>query len=213
MRLLFITDLHGKYEAFSRLPEADLILIGGDFTNRGDEAALEDVLHLLGKKHPTFYAVAGNLDPAASDAVLLRTGHLLPADVPLSIGGYQLLGIGGSNLCPVNTPNQWPDEEMEKRLLSLAISKLDILVTHAPPHGFGADRIPSGAFVGSKAIAAFAAKTHPALHLSGHIHEAVGIFDENGTILVNPGPFGDAGHFADIRTDENGFAVCLRSVE
>lgn len=213
MRILYLSDLHQKYGAFAKLPPADLILIGGDFTNCGSEQQLEEALHLLEASHPSFYAVGGNLDTAASDKVLRRTGHLLPMDAPLVIGGYTILGVGGSNLCPVNTPNQWPDEEMERRLLALELPKLDILVTHAPPHGFGADRIPSGLMVGSKAIAVLAAKTRPALHLCGHIHEAVGIYDENGTILVNPGPFGDEGHFADIRTDENGFAVCLRTVQ
>lgn len=196
MRIVYISDIHGNFAALSSLPAADLLLIGGDFTNFGSAEDFENALSAVSMAFPNFYAVAGNLDPENSDELLTNHGRLLPLDSPLEFNGLKIAGLSGSNLCPRKTPLEWKDEEMSAALSALSYDKLDILVTHAPPLGFSADVIPNGAHVGSRAVAEFAARTKPALHLCGHIHEAAGVFDENGTILVNAGPLGTEGRHA-----------------
>jgi len=66
-----------------------------------------------------------------------------------------------------------------------------VLVSHAPPHGSGAGRLPIGFDVGSRTVAAFARSWRPDLILCGHIHEAAGIFSLDGIPVVNPGPLRD----------------------
>ncbi|MDD4185635.1 MAG: phosphoesterase, partial [Candidatus Methanomethylophilaceae archaeon] len=50
------------------------------------------------------------------------------------------------------------------------------------------DEIPSGINVGSRAILGIVEKYRPVAAVSGHIHEAIGIVNKNGTLFMNPGP-------------------------
>jgi len=115
-------------------------------------------------------------------------------------GGHNLFGIGGANTSPFNTPYEWADNDMAAQLAASHSSSesLDILVSHAPPRNSGADRISNGSAVGSQAVADFVQRHLPPLVLCGHIHEAAGIYDFAGAIIVNPGPFGPQGHYACI---------------
>ncbi|MBQ6471215.1 MAG: metallophosphoesterase family protein [Victivallales bacterium] len=198
MRILFFSDLHNETDALTRLPDADLVLMGGDFTTAGTHAQLSSMIQAVAHRFPAFLGVVGNMDPGtAGEALLNQSGHGLPATPTLCLDRFRMMGLGGGNPSPFHTPYEWSEEEQESRLTGLA-GPLDILVTHAPPLGFGADMLPNGMHVGSQAIANLVARLRPALHLCGHIHEAAGIFNENGTILVNPGPFGAHGNHAVI---------------
>lgn len=197
MRIVFFSDLHEHFSALSKLPDADLVLIGGDFTTLGTPEHFREAIKIVEERYPKFLAVAGNMDPAEADDILTEMGHFLPAETTV-VKGLKCLGLSGSHKCPRPTPYEWDDTAMDKRLKALSIDALDILVTHAPPMNFGADVIPNGMHVGSTAIANFAQNTSPRFHLCGHIHEASGLFDENGTLLINCGDFGDVGNHAVI---------------
>ncbi len=202
MRIIYFSDIHGHWEAFAGLPTADLLLLGGDFTTNGTDSDIQDAVSAIEKKFPRFLAVAGNMDPRGTDSVLARSGHLLRHDAPTLLPGVSLLGLGGSNTCPVPTPYTWEDDVMAQTLEKSPAVQVDILVTHAPPKGYGADVIPNGMHVGSLAVAQWALRLKPRLHLCGHIHEAAGIYDEDGTLLVNPGAFGPEGNHAVIEWPE-----------
>ncbi|MBR4125887.1 MAG: metallophosphoesterase family protein [Victivallales bacterium] len=196
MKILFITDLHGQFDALAKLPSADLLLVGGDLTNFGIPEEFRMGMQKIEAVFPDFKGVAGNLDPGmAADEILAEGSHLLSLQ-EIECKGIRLLGLSGSNLCPRPTPYQWDDEYMIQQFVNKEDIRIDILVTHAPPHGFGADVIPNGMHVGSHAVKRLAEMTRPRLHLCGHIHEASGVFDENDTLLVNPGPFGKVGNYA-----------------
>ena len=102
------------------------------------------------------------------------------------IDGVPFIGLGGSNPTIFNTPFELSEEEIESSLEPL-MEENSVLVLHAPPMGIN-DTIPSGAHVGSTSIKAIVDKYHPRLVLSGHIHEARGMIEENKTIFINPGP-------------------------
>ena len=203
MRIIYISDIHGKLDAVKALPEADLCLIGGDFTTLGSNEDVRAAVEVIASKYPAFWGVLGNMDAPTAKVVLAETGHLLPSK-PTTIQGIRILGLGGANRSPFNTPNEW-DESVATALLSeLQEGGLDIAVTHAPPFESGADRIGSGICVGSKAVADLVKRVKPALLLCGHIHEAAGIFRLEETLVVNPGQFGDEGNYADIRWEKGG---------
>ena len=204
MRIIFITDIHGATGAIDKLPEADLLLVGGDFVTLGDDCAVRSAVKEIEKRFPAFLGVSGNMDPATADAVLAEGRHLLPSSAPTIIDGLGMAGLGGANRSPFNTPNEWDDTQAARKLETLQENAVHILVTHAPPMGSGADRISSGANVGSAAIADAARRIKPALLLCGHIHEAAGIYRMGPTIIVNPGQFGDEGRYADIRWAQDG---------
>ena len=202
MDILFISDIHRNYAAIDRLPQADALLVGGDFVTLDGESELRKAISLIEKRFPSFLAVSGNMDPVTTDSILLETGHALSTDKPAIVCGQRVFGMGGANRSPFNTPNEWDEDAAASRLAAIPDDVADIIVTHAPPFESGADRISSGAFVGSKAIAECASRVHPALLLCGHIHEAAGIYKLGTTILINPGQFGDRGAFATIRITE-----------
>ncbi|MBR4685319.1 MAG: hypothetical protein IKP04_02175, partial [Candidatus Methanomethylophilaceae archaeon] len=62
------------------------------------------------------------------------------------------------------------------------------------------DEIPSGAHVGCPAIKKIVDEYKPILAMSGHIHEAIGCKEIDGTVFVNPGPAKD-GYSAIITVD------------
>lgn len=200
MKILYFSDVHGKFQALPSLPKADMVIIGGDFTQFGSNKDFLEAIRTVEETFPEFYAVAGNLDPADSNNILRDTGHLLSTGDNF-VHGLHILGISGSHTCPRPTPFEWKDDDMENLLALVPGFPIDILVTHAPPFGSGADVIPNGMHVGSRAIASFARNRRPRLHLCGHIHEAAGIFDGEGIPLVNCGDFATTGNYAVIEWD------------
>lgn len=207
MKILFITDLHGHFDALAKLPAADMLLVGGDFTNFGSPEEFQAAMRLVEACFPNFLSVAGNLDPGEeADHILAGAGHLIGTAVQI-VNGLRMMGVSGSHVCPRPTPYEWDDEARCAALASLPLSRVDILVTHAPPYGFGADVIPNGMHVGSKYVKRLAELTSPIVHLCGHIHEASGVFAENGAVLVNPGAFGDEGNYALLELPCNGCPV------
>lgn len=197
MQLLFIVDLHGASRELDRLPAADVLLVGGDLTQFGTTALVVAMAEGLAARYPRLVTVAGNCDAADADAALARQGsgiHLVCRD----FGAFRVVGIGGCNRTPFGTPNEWDEDAMARSLALLAdeIAGQDtpvVLVTHAPPLGSGADRLPNGAQVGSRAVAEFARRIRPVAVLCGHIHEAVGTFDWEGIPVANPGPIARGG--------------------
>ncbi len=204
MRIIYIADIHGATGTIGKLPEADLLLTGGDFVTLGDDRAVRSAVTEIAKRFPAFLGVSGNMDPVTADAVLAEGRHLLPSSAPLLFNGLGIAGLGGANRSPFNTPNEWDEPQAARQLEPLQEGAVDILVTHAPPMGSGADRISSGTSVGSTAIVDALRRIKPALLLCGHIHEAAGIYRIDSTIVVNPGPFGDEGRYADIRWGRDG---------
>ena len=186
-RVLLLADLHGQYgkvDSFLAL-DPDLVIIAGDITQFGP---CEDALELLERIEVPCFAIPGNCDPREilesledSDAVSLHGSTM-------TLGKMTLAGVGGSNRTPFGTPYELSEEEIDS-LLSEATEKMEknvhnILVCHAPPHGT-LDRIGE-ARVGSTAIRKHLKRFD--LVCCAHIHEARGIMEEDGVIVVNPGP-------------------------
>ena len=199
MDIIYISDIHRNIGAIEKLPQADALLVGGDFVTLDGEEELRKAIATIEGRFPHFRAVSGNMDPVITDSVLSETGHALATESATDVCGLRTYGLGGANRSPFNTPNEWEETEAEKRLAKIPDDGADIIVTHAPPFECGADRISNGAYVGSRAVASCVARVKPTFLLCGHIHEAAGIYKFESTIVVNPGQFGDRGSFATIR--------------
>ena len=106
----------------------------------------------------------------------------------LEIGSITFTGVGGSNPTPFGTPFELSEEEINE-LLEQAIARggqnvHNILVVHAPPYGT-LDEL-GGANVGCRSIRAHLKEFD--LVCCGHIHDHTGVMEEEGTVIVNPGP-------------------------
>lgn len=211
MRLFFATDMHGQGWGEGAFPEVDGVVLGGDLTAFG---TVEDVRRVvrsfLGHGVPVL-AVLGNCDPPAAEGVLREMGVECGL-AARAVGEAVFVGIGGSNLTPFRTPHEWGDAAMAAMVASLSVpaSSLPlVVVSHSPPFGSGADRVPGGGVAGSRAVADLVRRLRPAAVLCGHIHEAVGVFDFDGVPVINPGAF-RAGHYALVELGAAGRGVTAR---
>lgn len=204
MKFLVLTDLHQKTSNLSWInalidkekPAATLFL--GDVTDMGsgDEAA-----EIISSIHGEVYALPGNCDARDMPAKVAEVCVDMHGKTA-KLGGYDLVGLGGSNVTIFGTPFELSEEEIYSKLKPISRPGM-ILMTHAPAYGV-LDHIPNGTSVGSSAIRKIVNEYKPLVALSGHIHEDIGCKELNGTLFVNPGPARD-GRCA-LLTIENGHA-------
>jgi Icc-related predicted phosphoesterase len=206
MRFLVLSDVHGRDRVAvwaNRLAEersVDGIIVLGDITHFGPSYwAGEFLSHLKAKT----YAVPGNCDPAGVNEEIERTATSLHGR-KISIGGVTFGGFGGSNPTIFNTPFEMSEEEIMAGLRPV-MEKGMVLVVHCPPYGILDTVLYRNQHVGSTAIKQLVDEFRPRAVLSGHIHEARGLREEEGTVFMNPGPAKDS--FAGL-LDLNGAAKC-----
>ena len=167
MKLLLLADKESPYfwdyYQPGRLREYDLMLSCGDL-----KAEYLSFLATLGRA-PLYY-VRGNHDgnydrrpPEGCDCI---------EDKLIIFNGLRIAGLGGS--CRYRTGAwQFTEAEMKKRINHLRgkIDRhggIDILVTHAPLHGYGdMTDLPHRGFT---AFSVLLDRYHPQLMLHGHIH-------------------------------------------
>lgn len=194
MRLLCITDIHSEVDRFEKIlasePPADLLIIGGDFTNFGKPPEVDHLLKLAQAHSPQVLAIAGNCDSAEIDRFLLDRG------VSLHQRGVRINDIGFFGLSAMppwrGDMYEFPEADLD-RFLAAGFAQVEgsaryIMVPHCPPHHSEVDRSGSGAHVGSTAVRQWLDKVKPILVVCGHIHEARGQAKIGDTIVVNCGP-------------------------
>jgi hypothetical protein len=193
MRLLCITDIHGEVRRFEKIlaaePRADLLIIGGDFTNFGKPPEVARMLDIAQAHTPQVLAVAGNCDSADIDQLLIERG------VSLHKRGVRLgnLGFFGLSAMPPWRGNmyEFPEEDLH-RFLAASFAQVEgssryIMVPHCPPRNSEVDR-SGGSNLGSTAVRSWVDKVKPILVICGHIHEARGQAKLDNTLVVNCGP-------------------------
>jgi Icc-related predicted phosphoesterase len=192
MRILQLSDVHGSKRAASSAAElarrerVDLIVLAGDVTTFGTVKEVAEILKVLSSSGVQVVYVPGNCDPPE----LLRVDVGLEKVVNVhgrtaSIGGIRVGGIGGGL---AGGPRSWIDlteEEIQGVIDSLG--KVDLLVSHTPPNGSGADYL-GGRHVGSVAVREYCLKAEPIVVSCGHIHEARSVSKLGRTVVVNAGP-------------------------
>ena len=95
----------------------------------------------------------------------------------IRIGACHVAGLGYSSPTPFNTPGEYSEEEMARRLEPFADLDPLVLICHAPPYGSALDRVRDGLHAGSTAVRDFIDRHQPDYFFCGHIHEAEGVTD------------------------------------
>ena len=195
MRIVGITDLHGKYHHLKKilLYDPDVLVISGDITHFGRDLKVIDYLRYLQEKEGIrILAVPGNCDTLEVIDKINGIGINLDGKC-VNIEGIYYVGIGGSNRTPFNTPNEYSEEELYFKFINTVknieeeIRDRFILITHAPPFNTMADRTLEGN-VGSVSIRKIIEEYSPILVACGHIHESRCIDKLGNTYIVNPSP-------------------------
>jgi Icc-related predicted phosphoesterase len=197
MRLLFFSDIHSDHRALERLmaTEADYYIAAGDLVSwaRGLDRAGE----IMKPKADRVFVIPGNHEsPADIAALCAKWGFSDLHGVSRQFGHWHVAGLGCSSPTPFNTPGEYTEEEIARRLEPFAALDPLILVCHCPPKPSRLDQSRDGQHFGSTSVAAFIAARQPRYFFCGHIHEAEGVTDQLGaTTGVN---VGKAGYLLDL---------------
>jgi uncharacterized protein len=187
MRFLVLSDVHGRVKVvrfanrLSREMSLDGVIVLGDITHFGPPSWASEFLSQL--EMPA-YAIPGNCDPLGTLQEIEKASTSLHRR-KVRVSGWTLGGHGGSNPTIFNTPNEMSEEEIENGLRPI-MEKGMALVVHCPPMGT-LDLTSVNRHAGSVAIARLVEEFKPRVVLSGHIHEARGIVEREGTLYMNPG--------------------------
>jgi Icc-related predicted phosphoesterase len=215
MKLLCVTDLHGKVSAlqkiFAQAGEADVLLLGGDITEFGTPNSAESLVRRAERAYPRVLAVAGNCDSAAIDQRLVKLG------VGLFRRGVIHAGVGfiGLSAMPPWTGRMYElsEEEIADALETgreqVRTVGRHVVLSHCPPWGTDLDLTSGGQHVGSRSLWAFIEQYQPPLVICGHIHEGRGVEEIGATTVVNCGP-AFRGDYAVVHLDDD-VRVDLRS--
>lgn len=182
MKILHLSDIHGKHRELTDMPSADILVHSGDFTlSGGDMEALDFIEWLcdLPYRHKLF--IAGNHDDCMQDASL----EGLPDDVHyLSDSGITIEGISfyGSPMFVVFEGEDLKEIEHYEQIPDI----IDILITHRPPLGI-LDSIDDTIHYGSTILLDKVSKVKPRMHLFGHVHSAYGTMDWKEITFSNAG--------------------------
>jgi Icc-related predicted phosphoesterase len=192
MKLLIFSDIHSDPRALERLMaiEADYYFCAGDLVNwaRG----LEPMGEIMKKRADRVYVLPGNHETATQVADFCgRFGFHDFHEKTIEIEGFHVVGFGYSNPTPFDTPGEYSEEEIERKLHAFDGLKPMIAIFHAPPYGTMLDRIVNLKHGGSKSVREFLQREKPRYFFCGHIHEAAGAQEKLGeTSAMNVGKKG-----------------------
>lgn len=212
MEIIIFGDIHMTTSEAASIPgitSADLVVLNGDLTNYGSTAHVRTVLDDILRLNANVLAQIGNLDRPEVNEYLENLGMNLHAQARLVNSSLCIVGIGGSNPTPFNTPSEFSEQEIHRlgneafgqagefKALAEKLQRKQIptlLISHAPPFDTRIDRLHNGRPVGSKAIRSLIERYRPDLVVCGHIHEAKGHDSLSGIPIYNPGMLRKGGY-------------------
>lgn len=188
MRIVLISDTHGKHEELGTL-SGDVLIHCGDFCDGfdNDGAHLAAIDHWFSKqKFERIFCVGGNHDFAAQD----RHTNGIPVfrhAVYLQDQEYVLNGITFYGTPWLPDLSGWafylPDGERERKW-ELIPNYTDVLITHTPPFGI-LDLPRAGGNIGCPYLRSIVTEIGPRLHCFGHVHASAGRSVQENTTFVN----------------------------
>ncbi|MCP3920134.1 MAG: metallophosphoesterase [bacterium] len=187
MRIVCLSDTHDAHGDL-KVPEGDVLVHAGDMSRMGHELeiqAFDDWLGTLAHAHKV--VIAGNhdwlfeRDPAAARALITNARYL--QDSGATIEGVRFWGSPWQPRFFNWAFNLDRGAPLRERWAQIP-EATDVLVTHGPPQGV-LDRTTRGEPVGCEELDAALARVRPRLHVFGHIHEAYGREERDGTVFVN----------------------------
>ncbi len=192
MRVQVFADIHGDIESLKRAVavEADIYIAAGDLVTW--PAPLDPCAEALAHLGDRLWVMPGNNE---TDEQVRRFceahGFVDFHDTSRLAGDTHIVGMGYSNPTPFDTPGEYTEEELARRLGRFSGLRPQVLVCHAPPKDTELDRAAPGLQFGSSAVRDYIEQCQPAYCFCGHIHEGAGQTARIGaTQAVNVGKKG-----------------------
>ena len=179
MRILHISDTHGKHNLLKNLPKTDVIVHSGDASFSGADSEVLDFLNWfcdLNFSHKIF--VAGNHD----DCLYGEQIEGLPENVHyLCHSGVEIEGVRfwGVPLFVGDTLK----ESRTEQIIAQIPENTDVLISHSPPYGIL--DFDDNINYGCRDLLKVVERINPRYHLFGHIHANHGIRKIGQTTFVN----------------------------
>ncbi len=182
MKILFISDTHGRKINSNLIKKADVIFHSGDFTVF--EKNIVDFLLYFESLPIPIFLIHGNHEDAETIRKIIKRFKLKNIrfihNQIVKFEGFVIGGIGGGGFS-LNSPST---KKLEHKLKNKSI---DILITHAPPYRTKLDQLGKD-HVGNIEFRRFIEKYQPKICSCGHLHENAGKEDIiDNTLLINPG--------------------------
>ncbi|KAL5010174.1 hypothetical protein ScPMuIL_012479 [Solemya velum] len=216
VRVVCLSDTHMKIEDKPEVvPDGDILIHAGDFTNIGLPSNIEKFNEFLGKlPHRHKVVIAGNHDQtfmdnnddfyhsaysthkvcAAMELFRQTDGKksvkgLLTNCIYLQDSAIELYGIKfyGSPWSPEFCNWAFNVERGEEilKIWNQIPEETDILITHGPPLGYG-DMNYDGLRTGCvELLNTIQKRVRPKYHIYGHIHEGYGVLSDGYTTYIN----------------------------
>jgi len=185
LKLQIFSDIHTDWKTLERLlsVEADFYIAAGDQVTF--QRGLDRCGEILKTRAGKMYVLPGNHESAADiESLCQRFGLYNFHEKSIQVGRWQVAGLGYSSPTPFNTPGEYTEAEMAKKLEPFAAFDPLALICHAPPHGTALDQIRPGLHAGSKSVREFIDARQPEYFFCGHIHEAEGVEIRMGRTLA-----------------------------
>lgn len=208
VRFVCISDTHGKMdEILPLIPDGDVLIHSGDFTNYGDVGEVIKFNEEMGKlPHKYKIVVAGNHELGFEDGEEMTDRQIAALSMIGVNKAYELL-TNCTYLCDRQTEvyglkiygSPWHPmpgysfyRARGQALLqkwNLIPPKVDVLITHTPPLGHGdynawnkCDGVLAGC---AELLNTVEHRVKPKYHVFGHIHEKHGATTNGTTTFVN----------------------------
>ncbi|EOR93024.1 metallophosphoesterase [Arcticibacter svalbardensis MN12-7] len=190
MKIIAISDTHGKHRLLRNLPQADMIIHAGDVSRDGSEHSTLDFMNWfssLDYKYKIF--IAGNHDFFFEQEMPNYIKKLIPGNLTyLNDSGVTIEGIRiwGSPITPRFFDwafNRDRGKEINKHW-KLIPKDTDLLITHGPPKGI-LDLVGLNEMVGCDDLLKRVKLVKPKVHIFGHIHGAYGAKELKSTRFIN----------------------------
>ncbi len=186
MRIVCVSDTHGRHR-YTEVPDGDILVHGGDVTLHGTLEDVEEFNRWLGTlPHRHKVVIAGNHDscfqndPAEARARITNATYL--EDSGCEIAGLKFYGSPWTPLF-FNWAFMLSESDLAAKW-ALIPDGLDVLITHGPPYSF-LDWTNRDEHAGSSTLLERVREVKPRLHVFGHIHEAAGRTEFEGTTFLN----------------------------
>lgn len=175
----------------SPLGSGDILVHCGDFTRHGDLPETRDFARFMAKQDYTHkMVIAGNHDwcfentfREEATACLHNHGIIYLNDSGAEIDGIKFWGS------PVQPEFfEWAFTRKPGKAIrhhwDMIPGDTDVLITHGPAHGI-LDKCNNGFAAGCADLLKAIQRIKPGIHACGHIHEAYGVLESDGTVFIN----------------------------
>jgi len=192
MKLVMTSDTHTRHRKIRNLPEGDIFIHAGDFSNIGtlEPHILKDFNDWLGDlPYAHKIVICGNHElgfdslPKQSVQDMLSNCIYLDQD-SVTIDGVKFYG-------EPRTPRffDWAfnvDSHLMGNIWAKVPKDTDVLIAHGPPYAHG-DKVSPQRRAGCRSMAQFLEQSHVKLVICGHIHEDGGtrhqLIKKNGNVV------------------------------